>query len=46
MKTKKQLERENEKLREALKWASGSSDFAPGGVARKGWLKVVKLLKN
>ncbi|KKL78306.1 hypothetical protein LCGC14_2026160 [marine sediment metagenome] len=27
-------------LEAALRWCSGSSDFAPGGQAREGWLKV------
>ena len=35
------------KLVEALQWCSGSSDFAPGGKARKGWLKIcAPLLKK
>jgi len=38
------LEKENEKLREALIWCSGSEDFAEGGKARKGWLKICKPL--
>lgn len=25
---------------EALQWCSGSADFAPGGKARRGWLKL------
>lgn len=35
------LQAENEKLREALVWCSGSSDFAPGGQARVGFEKLV-----
>jgi hypothetical protein len=32
------------KLREALFWCGGSSDFAPGGSARAGWeAKIVPL---
>ena len=31
---------ERDKLREALQWASGSGDFAPGGKARRGWLRL------
>ena len=35
------------KLEEALIWCSGSDDFAVGGKARKGWLKLCKpLLKT
>ena len=29
-----------EKLVEALQWCSGASVFAPGGKARRGWLKI------
>ena len=29
---------------EALKWCTGSSDFAEGGQARKGWLKICQPL--
>jgi hypothetical protein len=29
---------------EVLLWCSGSSDFAPGGIAHKGWLKVRPVL--
>lgn len=38
---KKQLLRE---CREALIWCSGLQDFAPGGKARKGWVKIVEPL--
>ena len=31
-------------LVEALLWCSGSQDFAPGGVAREGWLKLQPLI--
>ena len=31
-------------LLDALIWCSGSQDFGPGGVARKGWLKKCKPL--
>ena len=31
-------------LREALIWTSGSIDFASGGVAREGWLRVCQPL--
>jgi len=31
-------------LVEALEWCGGSSDFQEGGVARAGWLRVVKPL--
>ena len=34
------LRDENEKLRDALFWCSGSQDFAPEGKARKGWEKL------
>lgn len=27
-------------LKDALRWASGASDFAPDGLARKGWEKI------
>ncbi len=30
----------NDKLVEALIWCSGSSDFAPEGKGREGWLKL------
>ena len=33
---------ERDKLREALQWASGSGDFAPGGKARRGWLRIAR----
>jgi len=39
----KRLSIENAKLREALIWCSGSADFAPGGQAREGWLKIQPL---
>ena len=36
-----------DKLYDALIWCSGSGDFAPGGKARKGWLKLAQpLLDN
>ena len=31
---------ERDRLREALQWASGSGDFAPGGKAHRGWLRI------
>jgi hypothetical protein len=31
-------------LLDALIWCSGSQDFGPGGIARKGWLKKCKPL--
>lgn len=31
-------------VREALIWCSGSADFAPGGIAYKGWQKVKPLI--
>lgn len=35
------------KLRDALRWCGGSSDFAPGGKAHEGWTKIVlPLLKD
>lgn len=37
-------EAENEKLREALIWCSGSADFHEGGQAREGWLKLCQPL--
>ena len=39
-----ELEAEVEKFREALIWCSGSSDFAPGGTARKGWVQICEPL--
>ena len=27
-------------LRAALQWCGGSQDFAPGGVAREGWMRM------
>jgi len=33
-----------EELLDALIWCSGSQDFGPGGMARKGWLKKCKPL--
>lgn len=39
-KTKKELEKENKKLKEALIWCSGSDDFQIEGKARKGWEKI------
>ena len=30
---------ENDRLRDALAWCSGSADFGEGGIARIGWLK-------
>ncbi len=32
------------KLEEALQWCSGSGDFAPGGKARRGWVKLCQPL--
>ena len=32
-------------LRDALVWCGGSGDFAPGGQAREGWLKVAALMQ-
>lgn len=29
-----------QELRDALIWMSGSADFAPGGKAHEGWLKI------
>jgi hypothetical protein len=37
---------EIEELRHALAWCGGSADFGPGGIARKGWEKVVRPLLN
>jgi hypothetical protein len=34
------LEKELDKVIDALIWCSGSADFQEGGVAREGWLKV------
>lgn len=34
------LKAENERLRDALVWCSGSNDFAPGGKAREGWMRL------
>jgi hypothetical protein len=28
-------------LMAALRWCGGSADFAPGGQARRGWLRTV-----
>lgn len=39
-----ELEKEVEKLKEALIWCSGSGDFGEGGKARKGWLKICEPL--
>ena len=33
-----------EELKDALIWCSGSGDFQEEGKARKGWLKVRKLI--
>jgi hypothetical protein len=42
-----QIQEENEKLKEALIWCSGSEDFQyPEGKAREGWEKIVKPLLN
>jgi hypothetical protein len=38
------LAAENAKLKEALIWCSGASDFAPEGRAREGWLRMCKPL--
>lgn len=47
MMSKKELQKEIEKLKEALIWCSGSDDFQEGGKARIGWLKLCKpLLDN
>jgi hypothetical protein len=42
MKCKAQDERDA--LAHALQWCSGSDDFAPGGKARKGWVKLCQPL--
>jgi hypothetical protein len=34
------------KLADALAWCSGSNDFGPKGIARKGWLKVAPLIEK
>lgn len=39
--TRDDLQAEINKLREALIWCSGSSDFAPGAMAREGFERVV-----
>lgn len=36
--------KEIDNLVEALFWCSGSQDFAPGGIARRGWEKICKPL--
>lgn len=33
-------------LRDALIWMSGSADFAPGGQAHEGWLKIRHLVQK
>ena len=33
---------ERDDLKRALQWASGSGDFAPGGKARRGWLRLAR----
>ncbi len=38
------VEDERDALVAALQWCSGSGDFAPGGKARKGWLKLCQPL--
>ena len=38
------LRAENEKLRAALAWCSGSADFGAGGIAEKGWDKMCRPL--
>ena len=30
------------KMENAIQWMSGSADFAPNGIARKGFIKLVK----
>jgi len=49
--TKIELKNEHDKamaaiqvLKEAVIWMSGSQDFAPGGKARRGWLKLSREL--
>ena len=37
---------ERDKLREALQWASAAGDFAPGGKARRGWLRQARPALN
>ncbi len=39
--TMRRLREENRRLREALIWASGASDFAHGGRARTGFESLV-----
>ena len=38
------LQEEREELVDALRWCSGSADFAPEGQAREGWQRVVQPL--
>lgn len=38
---RKKAQEEVEKLKEALIWCGGSSDFQVGGIARGGWEKIV-----
>ena len=42
--TKKAIQEETAKLREALIWCSEAEDFQEGGKARDGWLKICKPL--
>lgn len=35
------LKAERDALHDALRWCSGSADFAPGGQAREGWQRQV-----
>ena len=36
----RELLEERSELIGAIQWMSGSADFAPGGIAHKGWLKI------
>jgi len=38
------LTTELDKYQDALMWCSGSEDFAPGGKAHMGWMKICKSL--
>ncbi len=35
-----QLSHRIDKYKEALQWCGGSADFAQGGKAHKGWMKI------
>lgn len=37
----REVKEENHKLRQALRWCGGSTDFSPGGQAHEGWVKIV-----